>query len=95
MPEQADEDCGRILDEEMARGPFRAVLHCYTGGRELAMKAIAHGLHISFTGILTFKASQALRDLDLRVENGVFGADMAVSLLNDGPVTIWLDTEAR
>jgi TatD DNase family protein len=59
----ADEDCGRILDEEMAKGPFRAVLHCYTGGRELAMKAIAHGLSISFTGILTFKTSQALRDL--------------------------------
>lgn len=60
---EADDDCGRILDEEMARGPFRAVLHCYTGGRDLAMKAIAHGLSISFTGILTFKNSQALRDL--------------------------------
>jgi len=60
---EADDDCGRILDEEMAKGPFRAVLHCYTGGRELAMKAIALGLSISFTGILTFKNSQALRDL--------------------------------
>jgi TatD DNase family protein len=59
----ADQDCGRILDDEIAKGPFKAVLHCYTGGRELAMKAIAHGLSISFTGILTFKNSQALRDL--------------------------------
>ena len=59
----ADEQCGRILEDEMARGSFRAVLHCYTGGRELAMKAIALGLSISFTGILTFKKSQALRDL--------------------------------
>ncbi|UTD29156.1 TatD family hydrolase [Bradyrhizobium sp. WD16] len=59
----ADEACGHILDEEMAKGPFRAVLHCYTGGRELAMKAIGLGLSISFTGILTFKNSQALRDL--------------------------------
>ncbi len=59
----ADEDCGRILDDEMAKGSFRAVLHCYTGGRDLAMKAIGHGLSISFTGILTFKNSQALRDL--------------------------------
>ena len=47
----------------MSKGSFRAVLHCYTGGRELAMKAIALGLSISFTGILTFKKSQALRDL--------------------------------
>jgi TatD DNase family protein len=60
---EADEDCGRILEEEAAVGPFRAVLHCYTGGRELAMKAIALGLSISFTGILTFKKSEALRAL--------------------------------
>ena len=60
---EADEACGRILDEEMAKGPFKAVLHCYTGGRDLAMKAIAHGLSISFTGILTFKNSQAIRDI--------------------------------
>lgn len=60
---EADEDCGRILDDEMAKGPFRGVLHCYTGGRELAMKALALGLYIGFTGILTFKKSDALRSL--------------------------------
>jgi TatD DNase family protein len=60
---EADEACGRILDDEMAKGPFKAVLHCYTGGRELAMKAIGLGLSISFTGILTFKNSQGIRDI--------------------------------
>src|SRR5215470_9538591 len=60
---EADEDCGRILEDEVEKGPFRAVLHCYTGGRELAMKAIGLGLSISFTGILTFKKSDALRAL--------------------------------
>jgi TatD DNase family protein len=60
---EADEDCGHILEEEMAKGAFRAVLHCYTGGRELAMKAVALGLYIGFTGILTFKKSDALRTL--------------------------------
>src|SRR3954466_14126578 len=59
----ADEDCGRILEDEMTRESFRAVLHCYTGGRDLAMRAISLGLSISFTGILTFKKSQGLRDL--------------------------------
>ena len=34
-----------------------------------------------------------LRALGIPVETGSFGADMAVSLVNDGPVTIWLDTE--
>ena len=32
---------------------------------------------------------------DLPVEEGVFGADMQVSLVNDGPVTIWMDSRAR
>lgn len=32
------------------------------------------------------------RDAGLRVAAGVFGADMQVSLVNDGPVTIWIDT---
>jgi len=63
----ADADCGRILEQEVAKGPFRAVLHCYTGGRELAMKAISLGLSISFTGILTFKKSEALRELAANV----------------------------
>ena len=60
---EADEDCGRILQDEMAKGAFRAVLHCYTGGRELAMRAVELGLSISFTGIITFKKSEALRAL--------------------------------
>lgn len=38
-----------------------------------------------------FKA--ALVAYDLKVEGGVFGAHMEVELLNDGPVTIWLDSE--
>lgn len=38
---------------------------------------------------------QALRDLGLPVETGEFGADMRVALVNDGPVTIWLDTADR
>ena len=36
----------------------------------------------------------ALTELGIPVAKGRFGADMAVSLVNDGPVTIWLDTEA-
>jgi TatD related DNase len=39
----------------------RPVLHCFTGGRELAQRSIALGLFISFTGILTFKKSDELR----------------------------------
>ena len=39
--------------------------------------------------------AEALRAQGVPVETGVFGAEMAVALVNDGPVTIWLDSEAR
>jgi TatD DNase family protein len=57
----ADEDVARILEEETGKGAFPAVLHCFTGGPDLARRAIALGHFISFTGILTFKNSSALR----------------------------------
>jgi TatD DNase family protein len=56
-----DEDMARVLTEETGQGAFPAILHCFTGGRALAFKAIELGLHISFTGILTFKRSDDLR----------------------------------
>jgi len=59
----ADEDMARILEDETGRGPFQAVLHCYTGGRELALKGVALGFYVSFSGILTFKNGAALRAL--------------------------------
>lgn len=37
--------------------------------------------------------STSLANLDITVANGRFGADMKVALINDGPITIWLDTE--
>jgi TatD DNase family protein len=58
-----DEDMAKILTDEMGKGAFPAVLHCFTAGRALAMKAIDLGLSISFTGILTFKNSNPLRDI--------------------------------
>ena len=36
--------------------------------------------------------AQSLRGLGVAVETGQFGAEMAVHLVNDGPVTIWMDT---
>ena len=60
---EADDDMARILEEETGKGAFPAVLHCFTGGRDLAMRGVALGHYVSFTGILTFKNSQPLRDI--------------------------------
>ena len=58
---EADDDMAQILREETEKGAFPAVLHCFTGGRELAFTGIELGLYVSFTGILTFKKSDELR----------------------------------
>lgn len=44
---------------------------------------------------LYLRFAEALRALGLPVETGSFGADMQVSLVNDGPVTIWMDSADR
>ncbi len=56
-----DVDMTKILREESGKGAFPAVLHCFTGGRDLAFAAIELGHYVSFTGILTFKRSDDLR----------------------------------
>ncbi len=57
----ADERTARILEEEMAKGAFSAVLHCFTGGRDLARRGLKLGLYVSFSGVLTFNKSDDLR----------------------------------
>ena len=59
----ADEDIARILEEETARGAFPFVLHCFTGGPELARRSLALGGYVSFSGVVTFKNSEGLRDI--------------------------------
>ncbi|PPC99643.1 MAG: LuxR family transcriptional regulator [Hyphomicrobium sp.] len=59
----ADADTLAILEDEHAKGAFPAVLHCFTGGRELAMRAVELGLYVSFSGVITFKKSEALREI--------------------------------
>lgn len=59
----ADEDTAEILEMAHAEGPFPAILHCYTGGPDLARRAAALGIYVSFTGVVTFKRSEALREI--------------------------------
>ena len=59
----ADADIANILEEESKRGSFPFVLHCFTGGRELARRGLNLGGYISFSGVVTFKKSEALREI--------------------------------
>ena len=59
---EAEDDTRAVLEEEMARGAFKAVLHCFTSRHDLAMAGVALGLYVSFSGILTYKTAQNLRE---------------------------------
>jgi TatD DNase family protein len=60
---EADADIARILEEESAKESFPFVLHCFTSGPELARRGLALGGYVSFSGVVTFKNAQALRDI--------------------------------
>ena len=57
----ADDDMVEILTDEMGKGAFPALLHCFSSGRDLAIKGVELGLYVSFSGILTFKKADELR----------------------------------
>ena len=57
----ADADVAAIVRDEMGQGAFKAVLHCFTSSRELAMTGLELGFYVSFSGVLTFKTSNELR----------------------------------
>ncbi len=60
----ADDDMAAILEEETGQGgPFPFVLHCFTGGRELASRGLALGGALSFSGIITFKNAEEIREI--------------------------------
>ncbi len=62
----ASEDTLAVLREEMAQagqGAVRGVFHCFTETMEVAMAALELGFHISFSGILTFRNAEALREV--------------------------------
>ncbi|WP_417460717.1 TatD family hydrolase [Kordiimonas sp.] len=57
----ADDDCINILREEMNKGPFKGVIHCFTASQRLADACLDMGLYISISGIVTFKSAKDLQ----------------------------------
>ena len=58
---EADALMADILEEEFARGAFRPLLHCYTGGPDLCQRALKLGSFVSVSGILSFKSAKEVR----------------------------------
>lgn len=59
----ADDDMAQILEEEAGQGAFPFLLHCFTAGPDLARRALALGGYISFSGIITFKNAEEIREV--------------------------------
>jgi TatD DNase family protein len=59
---EADEETAALLEEEGA-GETGGVIHCFTGGHELARRALALGFHISFSGIVAFPRSEVIQEV--------------------------------
>ena len=59
----ADAHMTEILEDEVTKGDFPFILHCFSSGAELAKTGVKLGGYVSFSGILTFKKSDELREI--------------------------------
>jgi len=64
---EAEADTAAILREEMARGAFTGVIHCFTASDAFADIALELGFFISISGIVTFKNAKALQETARRL----------------------------
>jgi TatD DNase family protein len=57
----AEDDTAAILTDEMGKGDYTGVIHCFTASQDFADKALKLGLYISISGIVTFKNAKDLQ----------------------------------
>ena len=63
----AEADTAEILSEEMGKGGFTGVIHCFTASADFAEKSLDLGLYISMSGIVTFKNAKDLAEVARQV----------------------------
>ena len=59
---EADDETAALLEEEGAR-EVGGVIHCFTGGHDLARRALALGFYVSFSGIVAFPRSDTIQEV--------------------------------
>lgn len=63
----AEEDTYALLSDEMGKGAFTGVIHCFTASQDFAEKALKLGMYISLSGIVTFKNARDLQATALTI----------------------------
>lgn len=59
---EAEDDTIAIMTDELGRGHYSGVIHCFTASRDFANKALGLGFYISISGIVTFKNARDIQD---------------------------------
>lgn len=67
---EAEDDTAAILADEMEKGAFPALIHCFTASAEFGQKMLDLGLTISLSGIVTFKNAKELQEVAKTVPAG-------------------------
>lgn len=63
----AEDDTAAILSDEMARGVFPALIHCFTASADFGARVLELGLSISISGIVTFKNARDLAEFAAKI----------------------------
>src|SRR5690606_41492514 len=77
-----------ILKDEAGQGTFPFLLHCFTAGPDLARTALDLGGYISFSGIVTFKNAEEIREVAKFVPADRYLVDRKSTRLNSSHVKI-------
>ena len=64
---EAEDDTADILAEELGKGAYPGVIHCFTGTGAFADRALELGFYISISGIVTFKSARDLQQTAARL----------------------------
>ncbi len=64
---EAEDDTAAIIAEEMGKGAFPALIHCFTASADFARKMLELGLTISLSGIVTFKNAKDLQAIAVEI----------------------------
>ncbi|MBT8388177.1 MAG: TatD family hydrolase, partial [Altererythrobacter sp.] len=59
----AEEDTLEILEDELGKGAFPALIHCFTASSDFGRRVLEMGLTISLSGIVTFKNAKELQEI--------------------------------
>ena len=75
-----------ILESEYKNGTFKAILHCFSSGKELALCGLNLGFYVSFSGIVTFKSAKIVQEIAALVPNDKILVETDAPYLSPTPI---------